>query len=59
MNYIYQFRASFLYIPNKKSNILKKKYLCFTKFAIKLFVPELVDWWSGLLFPEYCAETQG
>lgn len=45
MNYIFQFHASFLYIPNNKVKYLKKKtYLCLTKFAIKLLVPELVDW---------------
>lgn len=45
MNYIYQFHASFLYIPNNKVKYFKeKKYLGLTKFSIKLFVPELVDW---------------
>lgn len=37
----------------------EKKYVCLTKSAIKLSVPELVNWRPSSLFPEYYVETQG
>lgn len=45
MNYIFQFHASFLYIPNNKVKYLKKKHIYASQSLQLNFLCQ--NWWTG------------